>query len=149
MAVKVIQGLDTYDPDMKVANGDYLFEIRTASFDVFERSGRECLVLEGEFVSGPEQTNGIEVAGRKQTFKLGFPKPADKDTTKNMMGGRIRRVNEACGGVGEQIDTELLDGKIIGVRMKHNEKSGYVEADKFFVADEVDASAGSSSNSIY
>jgi hypothetical protein len=149
MAIKHIQGLSDFDPDMKLANGDYLFEIKHAEFDVFQRSGRECLVIEGEFVDGPEQPTGIEVPGRKQTFKLGLPIPGDKDVTKNMMGGRIKKLNEACGGIGDELDTAVLEGKIIGVRMKLNEKSGYVEADRFFSSDNVSSGSASGSGSIY
>jgi hypothetical protein len=66
-----------------------------------------------------------------------------------MMGGRVRKLNEACGGIGDELDTAVLEGKIIGVRMKLNEKSGYVEADRFFSSDNVSSGSASGSGSIY
>lgn len=148
MATRIVKDLGTFDPDMKLAGGAYLFEIREASFDTFANSGRDCLVLEGELVEGPEQPSGIEVAGRKQTVKMGFPKPDDKPTTKNMMGGRIRRLLEAVGDFDNvesgQVDTTKLDGQVICIVFKDRKDSNFLDADKFLPASDYVPSVGGS-----
>lgn len=154
MAIKTIENLSGLDPDMKIDAGDYLFEIINARFDVFERSGRDCLVLEGEFVDGPTQSSGIEIPGRKQTFKLGMPKADDKATTRNMFGGRIKKL---CLAAGHEVETGAIDdsffsGKIVGVKIKHRDE--FIEANNFFDSNEFEAGGdapvtGSSASSLY
>jgi len=154
MAKRIIEGLMDFDPDMKIAEGDYLFEIVESSFGTFQKSGREFLELKGEFVDGPEQPSGIEVPGRKQSFRLGLVQPNDKPATKNLMGGRIRKLHDAVGHDSDEIDTEALDGKVVGVRIVFQKDSDFPEPKSFFRAEEfskgnASSSGSSSSNSIY
>jgi hypothetical protein len=149
MAVRIIEGLSNFDPDMKLDAGLYLFQINESSFGTFERSGREYLELDGELVEGPIQTSGIEVAGRKQRFRLGLVQPNDKPNTKNLMGGKLRTLNEALGYEDDTIDTERYDGQIVCVKLVTQKDSDFLDLKRVYNSAEfvVEGASGPSTGS--